>query len=125
MDANNLLYEEIEYVDSRVTYIEADVNEIKNLLKLLSQGVKEDEDSSVKTIVDMSIEKLESILVNDIVELNDGLTKIENKSRSLSPKQSKPKKAVSRSKKTTGIRNTKAADPVDVIEDTEVVEEAV
>ena len=125
MDANNLLYEEIEYVDSRVTYIEADVTEINNLIKLLKRSVKEDEDSSILTVLSILSEKTENILVNDIPELNDCITKIENKSRSLSPKQSKPKKAVSRSKKTTGSRNTKAADPVDVIEDTDVVEEAV
>lgn len=125
MDANNLLYEEIEFLDTRATFIEADVNEINNLIKLLKRSVKEDEDSSILTVLSILSEKTENILVNDIPELNDGLTKIENKSRSLSPKQSKPKKAVSRSKKTTGSRNTKDADPVDVIEDTEVVEEAV
>lgn len=92
METNNLLLSEISGLDSKVKWIETDVTEVNNILRLLIASQENESDNSLKIVLDLIKERTENILVNDIVEINRNITKIEKLADSLNKVTSKPKR---------------------------------
>ena len=92
METNNLLLGEISGLDSKLKWIETDVNEVNNVLRLLIASQENESDNSVKIVLELIKEKVQNILVNDIVEINRNITKIEKLADSLNEVQSKTNK---------------------------------
>lgn len=92
METNNLLLSEISGLDSKVKWIETDVTEVNNILRLLIASQENESDNSLKIVLELIKERTENILVNDIVEINRNITKIEKLADSLNKVTSKPKR---------------------------------
>lgn len=92
METNNLLLSEISGLGSKVKWIETDVTEVNNILRLLIASQENESDNSLKIVLELIKERTENILVNDIVEINRNITKIEKLADSLNEVTSKPKR---------------------------------
>lgn len=113
METNNLLLSEISGLDSKVKWIETDVTEVNNILRLLIASQENESDNSLKIVLDLIKERTENILVNDIVEINRNITKIEKLADSLNEVTSKPKRNT-KNNSTSGRRSKNKV--VDIVE---------
>ena len=118
MEANNLLQSEVNSLDSRVKWIEADVVKVRDLVYMLKRSVENEEDQSVKTVLDIVSEDCENILVNDIQELNKVITKIEKLSEVAETKTRQRRSSTNR--KTRQKKEEKVVDLVDTVIEKEV-----
>lgn len=112
MEMNNLLQSEVNSLDSRVKWIEADVIKVRDLISMLKRSVENEEDQSVKTVLDIVSEDCENILVNDLQELYKVITKVEKLAESL---EDKPKRRTSTTRKPRKQVENKTVDMVDKI----------
>lgn len=111
-ELNNLLQSEVNSLDSRVKWIEADVIKVRDLVYMLKRSVENEEDQSVKTVLDIVSEDCENILVNDIQELNKVITKVEKLAESV---EDKPKRRTNTNRKPRKQVENKTVDMVDKI----------
>jgi len=111
-ELNNLLQSEVNSLDSRVKWIEADVIKVRDLVYMLKRSVENEEDQSVKTVLDIVSEDCENILVNDIQELNKVITKVEKLAESV---EDKPKRRTNTNRKPRKQAENKTVDMVDKI----------
>lgn len=118
MEANNLLQSEVNSLDSRVKWIEADVVKVRDLVYMLKRSVENEEDQSVKTVLDIVSEDCENILVNDIQELNKVITKIEKLSEVAETKTRQRRSTTNR--KPRQKKEEKVVDLVDTVIEKEV-----
>lgn len=113
METNNLLLSEISGLDSKLKWIETDVNEVNNVLRLLIASQENESDNSVKIVLDLIKEKVENILVNDIVEINRNITKIEKLADSLNEVTSNKKRNTKNNSTSSRRSKTKVVDIVE------------
>lgn len=113
METNNLLLSEISGLDSKIKWIETDVNEVNNVLRLLIASQENESDNSVKIVLDLIKEKVENILVNDIVEINRNITKIEKLADSLNEVTSNKKRNTKNNSTSSRRSKTKVVDIVE------------
>lgn len=113
METNNLLLSEISGLDSKLKWIETDVNEVNNVLRLLIASQENESDNSVKIVLDLIKEKVENILVNDIVEINRNITKIEKLADSLNEVTSNKKRNTKNNLTSSRRSKTKVVDIVE------------
>lgn len=113
METNNLLLGEISGLDSKLKWIETDVNEVNNVLRLLIASQENESDNSVKIVLDLIKEKVENILVNDIVEINRNITKIEKLADSLNEVTSNKKRNTKNNSTSSRRSKTKVIDIVE------------
>ena len=118
MEANNLLQSEVNSLDSRVKWIEADVVKVRDLVYMLKRSVENEEDQSLKTVLDIVSEDCENILVNDIQELNKVITKIEKLSEVAETKTRQRRSSTNR--KPRQKKEEKVVDLVDTVIEKEV-----
>lgn len=112
MEMNNLLQSEVNSLDSRVKWIEEDVVKVRDLVKLLIAGQKDEDNQSIKTVLELVAEDVESILVNDLQELNKVITKVEKLAESV---EDKPKRRTNTNRKPRKQVENKTVDMVDKI----------
>lgn len=113
METNNLLLSEISGLDSKLKWIETDVNEVNNVLRLLIASQENESDNSIKIVLDLIKEKVENILVNDIVEINRNITKIEKLADSLNEVTSNKKRNTKNNSTSSRRSKTKVVDIVE------------
>lgn len=118
MEANNLLQSEVNSLDSRVKWIEEDVVKVRDLVKLLIAGQKDEDNQSIKTVLELVAEDVESILVNDIQEINKVITKIEKLSEAAETKTRQRRSSTNR--KPRQKKEEKVVDLVDTVIEKEV-----
>lgn len=73
----NLMLGEVSDLGSKLKWIETDVVKVRDLVSMVIRSVETNEDESLKTVLNIASEDLDSILVNDVYELNKVITKIE------------------------------------------------
>ena len=113
METNNLLLSEISGLNSKLKWIETDINEVNNVLRLLIASQENESDNSVKIVLDLIKEKVENILVNDIVEINRNITKIEKLADSLNEVTSNKKRNTKNNSTSSRRSKTKVVDIVE------------
>ena len=113
METNNLLLGEISGLDSKLKWIETDVNEVNNVLRLLIASQENESDNSVKIVLELIKEKVQNILVNDIVEINRNITKIEKLADSLNEVTSNKKRNTKNNSTSSRRSKTKVVDIVE------------
>ena len=113
METNNLLLSEISGLDSKLKWIETDVNEVNNVLRLLIASQENESDNSIKIVLDLIKEKVENILVNDIIEINRNITKIEKLADSLNEVTSNKKRNTKNNSTSSRRSKTKVVDIVE------------
>ena len=113
METNNLLLGEISGLDSKLKWIETDVNEVNNVLRLLIASQENESDNSVKIVLELIKEKVQNILVNDIVEINRNITKIEKLADSFNEVTSNKKRNTKNNSTSSRRSKTKVVDIVE------------
>ena len=113
METNNLLLSEISGLDSKLKWIETDVNEVNNVLRLLIASQENESDNSVKIVLELIKEKVQNILVNDIVEINRNITKIEKLADSFNEVTSNKKRNTKNNSTSNRRSKTKVVDIVE------------
>ena len=124
---NNLIASSVSDLDSKLKWIETDVVKVRDLVSMVIRSVETNEDESLKTVLNIASEDLDSILVNDIYELNKVITKIEKLSETEVDKPKQRRRTVKKDDKSgedvKRSRNKKKDNVVDIVD--AVIEQAV
>lgn len=102
----NLMLGEVSDLGSKLKWIETDVVKVRDLVSMVIRSVETNEDESLKTVLNIASEDLDSILVNDIYELNKVITKIEKLSET---EVNKPRQRRSASNKDVKSKDSKTS----------------
>lgn len=102
----NLMLGEVSDLGSKLKWIETDVVKVRDLVSMVIRSVETNEDESLKTVLNIAAEDLDSILVNDIYELNKVITKIEKLSET---EVNKPRQRRSASNKDVKSKDSKTS----------------
>lgn len=102
----NLMLGEVNDLGSKLKWIETDVVKVRDLVSMVIRSVETNEDESLKTVLNIASEDLDSILVNDIYELNKVITKIEKLSET---EVNKPRQRRSASNKDVKSKDSKTS----------------
>ena len=100
----NLLVSEVSDLGSKLKWIETDVVKVRDLVSMVIRSVETNEDESLKTVLRIASEDLDSILINDVYELNKVITKIEKLSET---EVNKPRQRRSASNKDVKSKDSK------------------
>lgn len=123
----NLMLGEVSDLGSKLKWIETDVVKVRDLVSMVIRSVETNEDESLKTVLRIASEDLDSILINDVYELNKVITKIEKLSETEVAKPKQRRRTVKKDDKSgedvKKSRNKKKDNVVDIVD--AVIEQAV
>lgn len=106
MDNNlQLVANETELIGQQIKWMETDSVDLDNLLKLLIASQQNEEDQSVKNVLDLCVDKIQNLISIQIPEVNKSIKKVLKVVESIELDAQKPKRAVKRSSSST--RNKK------------------